>query len=102
MTNKKFNPNVYSPDIITDKEGYQFEIITYATKIKKPIYGKRGARRYTDVLIYLLRVINENDAIYNLLLSLASYAVHNNGLLSNKQSKMLDDFIKQYEKEGIL
>lgn len=102
MKNKKFDPNViYSPDIITDKDGYQFEIIPYYTKIKKPIRGKKEIRRYKDVLIYLLHVIDGNDAIYNLLLSLANYAIHNDGL-SNKQSKMLDDFIEQYEKAGIL
>lgn len=101
---KSFDPNVIytSDNIYTDKDGYQFEIIPYSTKIKKPIYGKREFIRYSDVLIYLLHVINGDDAIYNLLLSLANYAIHHNGNLTPKQSKMLDDFIEQYKKAGIL
>jgi hypothetical protein len=56
--------------------------------------------RYKDALVYLVRVIKQDQPDFNLILGLASFATANG--LSDKQAAKASEIIKFYEKEGVL
>lgn len=66
----------------------------------KPIRNENGAMKYKDALQYLVRVIDQDEPSFPLILGLASFATQNK--LSTKQAEKADEIIAYYEKKGVL
>lgn len=81
-------------------EEYPFTWVEKRVKSKKPIRNEKGGMRYKDALVYLVRVLKQDQPDFNLILGLASFATANG--LSEKQAAKASEIIKFYEKEGIL
>lgn len=82
------------------EEKYPYEIVIKRTKSKKPIRNEQGALLYKDALKYLLRVIDQDEPSYDLILGLASFATANK--LSEKQALKADEIIYYFERKGVL
>ena len=79
---------------------YPFKWVEKRVKSKKPIRNEKGVMRYKDALVYLVRVIKQDQPDFNLILGLASFATANG--LSDKQAAKASEIIYFYEKEGVL
>jgi len=66
----------------------------------KPIRNENGAIRYVDALQYLVRVIEQDNPAFQLILGLASFATNNH--LSEKQREKADEIISYYNRMGVL
>lgn len=62
----------------------------------KPIRDEKGNIRYTDALLYLVRVVPIRHPDFKIILSLASYTTQNEGL-SVKQAEIADRLINYHE-----
>ena len=66
----------------------------------KPLLNTGDYYYYSDVLKYLLKVIDQDDPIFEFIISLTSFALGGN--LSNKQSAKIREIINFYKNKGIL
>ena len=82
-------------------EGYPLQVVTKRVVSHKPIYNNKGERLLKDCLIYLCRVLPQNEPTLNVLFGLASYSLNNNGL-TEKQAKLANKFIKFWTEKGVL
>ena len=53
-------------------EEYPFKWVEKRVKSKKPIRNEKGAMLYKDALVYLVRVLKQDQPDFNLILGLAS------------------------------
>ena len=83
-----------------EKDNYPKEIVQKRTKSFKPKRNSAGAMLYKDALQYLVRVIDQDNPVFDLVLGLASFATANK--LSQKQQEKADEIITYYENEGVL
>ena len=74
--------------------------VSHKSKSLKPSRGIKGEISYKYALQYLLRVIEQDVPVYDLLLNLASFATANK--LNDKQKVLADKIISYYETRGIL
>lgn len=83
-----------------EKDKYPKEVVQKRIKSFKPIRNEEGSMLYKDALQYLVRVIEQDNPVYPLILGLASFATANK--LSTKQAEKADEIIAYYENEGVL
>lgn len=86
---------------IIEKNGYLYEEIETNNISLKPLPNEEGNRKYTDILLYLIRVLPYDDINIPFYTSLYSYGMSHNGL-TNRQISILDKHIEHFETEGIL
>lgn len=83
-----------------EKENYPKERVTKRVTSFKPIRNEKGVILYKDALQYLVRVIEQDEPAFSLILGLASFATQNK--LSQKQAEKADEIINFYENKGVL
>lgn len=83
-----------------EEEKYPKERVIKRVTSFKPIRNKEGSMLYKDALQYLVRVIDQDEPAFGLILGLASFATQNK--LSDKQAEKASDIIKFYENKGVL
>ena len=67
----------------------------------KPLINTTGDYYYySDVLKYLLKVIEQDDPVFELLIGLTSFALRGN--LSEKQLSKIKEIISFYKNKGVL
>ena len=84
-------------NIIIDGD-YEYERVKKTVELYKPI-GDR--QKYVDILIYLVQALDRYTPGYRFILSMASYALQNNGL-TKKQRRAIDEWINDYTRAGVL
>ena len=82
-------------------EGYPLQVVIKRVISYKPIYNSEIKRLLKDCLIYLCRVLPQNEPTLSILFGLASYSLSNNGL-TEKQAKLANKFIKFWTEKGVL
>lgn len=83
-----------------EEEKYPKERVIKRVTSFKPIRNSEGSMRYKDALQYLVRVIEQDEPAFPLILGLASFATQNK--LSDKQAEKADEIIAYYENKGVL
>lgn len=83
------------------EKDYPLQIVTKRVVSYKPIYNKNGERLLKDCLVYLCRVLPQNEPTLNILFGLASYSLKNGGL-TNKQRELANKFIEYWTEKGVL
>ena len=83
-----------------EKELYPKERVIKRITSFKPIRNERGTVLYKDALQYLVRVIDQDEPSFPLILGLASFSTQNK--LSQKQAEKADEIIAFYENKGVL
>ena len=86
---------------VIEREGYPVLKVRKVIESYKPQRNQEGALRYRDALVYLARIISQDDPSFRIILSLASYSVYNQGL-TKKQRELADRVIAFYEEKGVL
>lgn len=84
----------------TIEDKYPFKWVEKRIKVKKPIRNKKGDLLYKDALVYLAKVLRQDQPDYPLIFGLASFSIANR--LSDKQAKKASAIIRFYESEGVL
>lgn len=81
-------------------KGYPLQIVNKKVMSYKPIPNKNGYTQYKDCLVYLARVLPQNDPALPVIIGLASFSL--NSVLSEKQRKLADKFIDYWTEKGVL
>ena len=81
-------------------EGYPLQIVYKKVMSYKPIGNKNGYAQYKDCLVYLARVLPQNEPSLPVVIGLASFSLNNE--LSEKQRKLADKFIDYWKAKGVL
>ena len=66
----------------------------------KPLINTGDYYYYSDVLKYLLKVIEQDDPVFDLIIGLTSFALRGN--LSKKQLDKIEKIISFYKNKGVL
>ena len=81
-------------------EGFPLEVVNKKVMCYKPKRNKEGRMQYKDCLVYLARVLPQNEPTLPVIIGLASFSLNN--VLSEKQRKLANRFIYYWEEKGIL
>lgn len=84
-----------------EKNGYYYEEVKTNNISLKPIPNDEGERKYTDILLYLIRVLPYDHVNIPFYASLFSYGISHDGLTKN-QISIFEIHIKHFEEGGIL
>lgn len=83
-----------------EEEKYPKTKVTKRVTSFKPIKNDEGRMLFKDALQYLVRVIDQEEPAFDLILGLASFATQNK--LSEKQAGKANEIIRYYENKGVL
>lgn len=66
----------------------------------KPLITTGDYYYYSDVLKYLLKVVDQDDPVFELIIGLTSFALRGN--LSDKQLTKIKEIVSFYKNKGVL